>query len=36
MVNNNRKDFGFLNLAVLLLTIYVLGALIVDSFADLA
>lgn len=30
MNNNNKNNFGFLNLAVFVLTIYVLGALIID------
>lgn len=30
MKNNNKNKFGFLNLAVFVLTIYVLGALIID------
>jgi voltage-gated potassium channel len=36
MKNNNKNKFGYLNLAVFVLTIYVLGALIIDIMFKLS
>ena len=36
MGDNSTKNFGFLNIAVLVLSVYVLGALIVDTTFNLS
>lgn len=36
MEENSKNKFGFLNLAVLVLSVYVLGALIVDTTLKLS